>query len=107
MLHIKHFHKAYPTGFELNINNLEFSSGIHLIKGENGAGKSTLFKAIAGIHPFEGEIALNGVSLSKEPLRYRMLVNYAEAEPQFPEFLSLDELILLVAQAKKAPTESI
>ncbi len=107
MLQIKNFHKSYPTGFELNIHDLEFQTGIHLIKGENGAGKSTLFKAIAGIHPFGGEIILNDISISKESLKYRMLVNYAEAEPQFPDFLSLDELITVVAEAKKASAESI
>jgi ABC-2 type transport system ATP-binding protein len=36
-----------------------------------------------------------------------MLVNYSEAEPEFPEFLSLDELILLVAKSKKATSESV
>lgn len=107
MLQIKNFRKSYPTGFELNIQELVFETGIHLIKGENGAGKSTLFKAIAGIHPFEGEILLNDSSITKEPLQYRMRVNYAESEPQFPKFLSLDELILLVAQAKKASNESV
>lgn len=107
MLDIRQFKKSYPTGFKIEINSLELGKGIHLIKGENGSGKSTLLKAIAGIHDFEGDIVLNGISLKKEGLTYRKLVNYAEAEPLFPEFLSLDDLISFVAKAKGAENPQI
>jgi ABC-2 type transport system ATP-binding protein len=102
MLEVQHFKKAYNTGFELAIESLQLPKGIHLIKGENGSGKSTLLKAIAGIHPFEGKILLSGISLTKEPVRYRRLVNYSDAEPVFPDFLNLDELIAFAAETKKA-----
>jgi len=93
MLEIQNFHKSYSTGFELSLPELIFESGIHLIKGANGSGKSTLLKAIAGIHDFGGDIKIDGVSLKKEPVNFRKLVNFTEAEPIFPPFLSLDELI--------------
>jgi len=102
MLEIQQFLKKYPTGFQLEIESLNLEKGIHLIQGENGAGKSTLFKAIAGIQTFTGNILLDKVDLKKEPLVFRQWVNYAEAEPVYPEFLSLDDLILFVSQAKKA-----
>jgi ABC-2 type transport system ATP-binding protein len=102
MLEVQHFKKAYNTGFELAIESLQLPKGIHLIKGENGSGKSTLLKALAGIHPFEGKILLSGISLTKEPVRYRRLVNYSDAEPVFPDFLNLDELIAFAAETKKA-----
>jgi ABC-2 type transport system ATP-binding protein len=102
MLEVQHFKKAYNTGFELAIESLQLPKGIHLIKGENGSGKSTLLKDIAGIHPFEGKILLSGISLTKEPVRYRRLVNYSDAEPVFPDFLNLDELIAFAAESKKA-----
>jgi len=107
MLEVQHFKKAYNTGFELAIESLQLPKGIHLIKGENGSGKSTLLKALAGIHPFEGKILLSGISLTKEPVRYRRLVNYSDAEPMFPDFLNLDELIAFTAETKKAGKSQI
>ncbi|EAZ80937.1 ABC transporter ATP-binding protein [Algoriphagus machipongonensis] len=93
MLNLHNFHKSYSTGFSISVDHLALDSGIHLIKGANGSGKSTLLKAIAGIHDFKGEINLLGVSIKKDPVSYRKMVNFSEAEPVFPEFLSLDELI--------------
>ena len=107
MLEIQHFLKKYSTGFQLKIDSLLLNEGIHLIQGQNGAGKSTLFKAIAGIQTFQGEILLDDLNLEKEPLAFRKKVNYAEAEPLYPEFLSLSELILFVAKAKEAPRDQI
>lgn len=100
MLEIQHFKKTYPTGFQIEISSLNLSKGIHLIKGENGSGKSTLLKSIAGIHDFEGDVILDGLSLKNDGLAFRKLVNYSEAEPLFPEFLSMDELIAFVAKTK-------
>ena len=104
MLSIQNFRKTYDSGFKLIIDQLSFKEGIHLIKGKNGSGKSTLLKAIAGIHDFEGDIILDGISQNKEPIAYRKLVNYSEAEPQFPEFLSMDELIQFTSEV--VPLES-
>ena len=95
-----HFLKKYPTGFQLKIDALFLDKGIHLIQGANGAGKSTLFKAIAGIQPFEGRILLEKKDLVEDPLTFRRWVNYAEAEPLYPEFVSLEDLILVVSKAK-------
>jgi ABC-2 type transport system ATP-binding protein len=102
MLEISQFRKAYSTGFELQIDSLRLEKGIHLIKGENGSGKSTLLKAIAGIHDFEGMISLDGVSIKAQPVVFRKMVNYSEAEPMFPDFLNLDELIAFVSDTKGA-----
>jgi ABC-2 type transport system ATP-binding protein len=81
---------------------LQLPQGIHLIQGENGSGKSTFLKALAGIHDSEGEIFLDGISLKTEPLAYRMKIGYAEAEPVFPVFLNSNDLIQVVAKAKRA-----
>lgn len=107
MLLISNFSKKYPSGFEVQIDTLKLESGIHFIHGANGSGKSTLLKALAGIHPFQGKIELNGTDLGKKPLEYRATIGYAEAEPQFPDFLSLDDLIQVVAKAKNANQEEI
>ncbi|MFM9836815.1 MAG: ATP-binding cassette domain-containing protein, partial [Cyclobacteriaceae bacterium] len=74
------------------------------IKGANGSGKSTLLKAIAGIISFDGDVLLSqSISVKKQAVAYRKLVNFAEAEPIFPEFLTGMEMIKLFASAKDAP----
>lgn len=102
LLSLSEFRKHYPLGFSLEIKSLNLPSGIHLILGENGSGKSTLLRALAGIHKAEGDIILNEISLSQQPLAFRMLVGFAEAEPLFPDFLSLDDLISVIGSSKKA-----
>ena len=107
MLSISKFEKKYPSGFEVVIPQLDLPMGIHLLMGGNGSGKSTLLKALAGIHPAKGTIQLEGISLEKQPIEYRKKIGYAEAEPNFPEFLSISDLIEVVAKAKAATLEEI
>lgn len=107
MLSVSGFRKKYPSGFQFTLGQLKLQPGIHLIQGENGSGKSTFLKALAGIHDCEGEIALGGISLRKNPLDFRMKIGYAEAEPVFPEFLNADDIIQVVAASKKAEKPQI
>ena len=107
MLSVSGFRKKYPSGFQFTLDQLKLQPGIHLIQGENGSGKSTFLKALAGIHDCEGEIALGGISLRKNPLDFRMKIGYAEAEPVFPEFLNADDIIQVVAASKKAEKPQI
>lgn len=104
MLQFQNFTKSYGNYPALKIENLKLKTGIYWIKGVNGSGKSTLLKSIAGILAFEGDILLgHGISLKKQPVAYRKLVNFAEAEPVFPDFLTGTEMISLFADAKDAP----
>ena len=104
MLQFLKFKKLYGGFPALKIDELSIDPGIYWIKGVNGSGKSTLLKSIAGILSFEGDILLdNSISIKKQPVAYRKLVNFAEAEPVFPEFLTGTEMIALFAQAKNAP----
>ncbi|MEN0053491.1 MAG: ABC transporter ATP-binding protein [Mucilaginibacter sp.] len=104
MLQFINFKKLYGGFPALTVDDLSINPGIYWIKGVNGSGKSTLLKSIAGILSFEGDILLDGnISIKKYPVAYRKLVNFAEAEPLFPEFLTGKEMIALFAQAKDAP----
>jgi ABC-2 type transport system ATP-binding protein len=106
MMQIRNFRKAYGTFTVLSIDELTIKPGIFWIKGANGSGKSTLLKAAAGILDFDGEILLGGkISLKKDPVEYRKRVNFAEAEPVFPEFLTGKEMMHLFASAKGAPPQ--
>ncbi|WP_333819597.1 ABC transporter ATP-binding protein [Ohtaekwangia sp.] len=104
MLQLRNYRKRYGNVPVLSINTLTLNSGIYWIKGINGSGKSTLLKTIAGIISFEGDIVLNNtIDIRKQPVQYRKQVNFAEAEPLFPPFLTGSEMIRLFAAAKNAP----
>jgi ABC-2 type transport system ATP-binding protein len=103
MLKINHFKKYYGSKLALESSDYSFSEGIHWVKGHNGSGKTTLFKSLAGILPFEGEVHVDAISLKKEPVSYRLHVNYAEAEPVFPSVTTGNELVRLFERHKKAP----
>ncbi|MDP9078507.1 MAG: ATP-binding cassette domain-containing protein [Bacteroidota bacterium] len=104
MLHFVEFKKFYGNYPALSIADFNIEPGIYWIKGINGSGKSTLLKSVAGILAFNGDIILDGgISIKKQPVAYRKLVNFAEAEPLFPEFLTGMEMVKLFASAKDAP----
>ena len=103
MLSFKNFNKFYNNICILEIENLFLGEGVYWVKGINGSGKSTLLKSVAGIISFKGEILLNEkISINKHPVAYRRLVNFAEAEPIFPDFLKGRDLIQLFSASKKA-----
>jgi len=95
MLSIKNFSKKYisNTSPVLSITHCEIEAGIYWIKGENGSGKTSLLKSIAGLIPFEGSISVEGLDIRSNRMAYAQKVNYAEAEPLYPPFLSGQELI--------------
>lgn len=106
-LSFTNYRKAFGSVEVLKINDLILESGIYWVKGENGSGKSTLLKSIAGIIDFEGEIKLNGFNSKKKTVDYRKFVNFAEAEPLFPEFLTGKDMVELFAEAKNATSAQI
>jgi ABC-2 type transport system ATP-binding protein len=108
MLQLRDIKKSFGTHHIFSIGNLQLSKGIYWLKGINGAGKSTLLKIISGQLPFSGNITLNEkISLRKNPVGYRLLVNYSEAEPVFPSFLSGNELIAFVQKIKKGKEKQV
>lgn len=101
MLNFERFKKLYAGHLVLEIDKMTIDSGIYWLKGANGSGKSTLLKAIAGLLSFEGQISLApGTELKKQSVAYRKVVNFAEAEPVFPEFLTGQEMIRMFVSTK-------
>jgi ABC-2 type transport system ATP-binding protein len=103
MLTFYDFHKAYNGHTILRLDNFTIDSGVYWIRGHNGSGKSTFLQSVAGILSFEGDIALNNLTIKKHSAAYCSRVNFAEAEPVFPDFLTGIELIRLFKSAKNAP----
>jgi ABC-2 type transport system ATP-binding protein len=106
MLRIRNFSKSYNDRLILKIDELEFKKGAYWIKGENGSGKTTLFESLAGILPCEGEIAFSdGINIRQAPVAYRQRVNYGEAEPLYPGFLTAKDLVRFVGKTRGASRE--
>jgi ABC-2 type transport system ATP-binding protein len=106
MLEILQFEKRYQNRVILKLEHVSFEPGITWIQGENGSGKSTLFKSIAGLIPAQGTVRfLDGTTLHHHPVQFRSRVNYSEAEPLYPSYLSAYDLIRFVGEARNATTE--
>ncbi|QDK80362.1 ATP-binding cassette domain-containing protein [Spirosoma sp. KCTC 42546] len=104
MLTVSNLTKAYNGHIALTVPELQLPTGFHYFRGGNGSGKTTLFRTVAGLLPFSGEIVLDGkYEISRDPVAYRMRVNYAEAEPLFPSFLTARDLVGFVSTAKQSP----
>ena len=72
------------------VDNISFSIEKGLVVGflgPNGAGKSTTLKMIAGyLAPDEGEVILNGISNTKDPIAFKKLIGYLpESNPLYEE----------------------
>lgn len=100
---LQKLYKAYHQQPVLNIPELKLNAGLYVLRGPNGAGKSTLMRILAGIVPAEGEIWLGDLALQKQPIVYRRYVAYAEAEPEFPEYITGRELLGFVCKARTFP----
>lgn len=107
MLELTNVKKSYQEQLILDIPRLRLHQGIYWIKGPNGSGKTTLLKMAAGLLPFEGDIAFKGVHLRSQPLAYRQMISWAEAEPLYPVFLAGSEIISLYREIRKADQKSV
>ena len=68
--------------------------------GLNGAGKSTTINEIIGLlHPYAGEVRIDGLSLQEAPTDYRKKIGYIPETPSLYEELTLREHIETVAMA--------
>ncbi len=107
-LKIKHLRQSYGTVEVLNIDQWEIVEGVNWIQGVNGAGKSTFFRTLAGMLPYEGNIILDQkFDLQKNTTEYLLRLNLGEAEPLYPSFLTPNDLIQFVAEAKRSSVAQV
>lgn len=100
MLEIKNFSKTYSSGHKA-VNNLNFNvkeGELFGFIGHNGAGKTTTIKSMVGILEFEeGEFILDGISLKKNPLKYKSNMAYIPDNPDIYEELTAIQYLNFVA----------
>lgn len=99
MLRFDGFQKYYDDRLIISAD-MELHTGNYWLKGGNGSGKTTLIKSIAGLIPYKGNILINSISIRKDSTTYRRSINYAEAEPLYPDFLTGNELISFYIKTK-------
>ncbi len=90
MLKIEHLTKTFGDRRAVDDLSLEIGKGeIYGFIGHNGAGKTTTLKSVCGIQSFdEGEISLDGVSVTDEPIRFKGQIAYIPDNPDLYEFMS-------------------
>lgn len=105
MIQISQLHKKFGKltvldGLDLTIE----SGGIFAVLGPNGSGKTTLIKSVLGmVIPNAGEIKIEGNSVLKQ-WEYRNKINYLPQIANFPDNLTVKELIAMVKNLR--PKES-
>jgi ABC-2 type transport system ATP-binding protein len=102
MLQFANVYKTYDHQPVLEISSLKLERNIYWLQGINGSGKTTFLSMLAGLIPFKGDILLDGINLREKPLSYRRLVNFAEAEPLYPDFITGIELVSFYQEIRKA-----
>lgn len=97
MIEITNLHKHF--GKVEVLDNIDLSiadEGIFAILGPNGSGKTTLIKSILGmVIPQSGQIEVNGKNVLGK-WNYRSGVSYLPQIAQFPDNLSVIELIKMI-----------
>lgn len=99
--------KKYGSHTVLTFDEWKIDAGIYWLKGGNGTGKTTLFRIISGQTPFDGTVLLDEINLKKQPTNFRSKISYAEAEPQYPLFITGKELLDFYKEVRKAKETDI
>lgn len=101
MLQFNTVQKHYGSFLAIDLPSLTVPDGVYWLQGENGSGKTSFLKMIGGLHPFTGDIFLDDRSIKKNRVSFLQSVNYAEAEPQYPSFLTAKDLVKLYCETKR------
>ena len=107
MLKISNYRKSYGKKVAVDGIDLEvLPQEIFGFIGHNGAGKTTTIKGIVGIMEFDdGEILINGNSISKDPIKCKMDMAYIPDNSEFYEVLTGIKYINFIADIYEVPKE--
>ena len=95
MLQIKNIVKKFGSFAAVNGINVHIKQGeLYGFLGQNGAGKTTTIKMIAGIYaPTSGSISINGIDISKNPVKAKLQIGYVPDQPYLYDKLTGREFL--------------
>ena len=95
MLQIKNIVKKFGFFTAVNGINVHINQGeLYGFLGPNGAGKTTTIKMIAGIYaPTSGSISINGIDISKNPVKAKLQIGYVPDQPYLYDKLTGREFL--------------
>ena len=100
MLEIRHYSKSYGAGKKAvdDVSLTVMPGDIYGFIGHNGAGKSTTIRAVVGVLDFtEGDIAIDGHSVRREPMACKRITAYIPDNPDLYENLTGIQYLNFVA----------
>lgn len=109
MIEVKDLVKRY--GEKTAVDGLSFTlsdGGVHGFLGPNGAGKSTTMNIITGcLSATSGEVMINGVDISADPVAAKKKIGYLPEIPPLYEDMTPYEYLIFVGEAKNVPYDKL
>jgi ABC-2 type transport system ATP-binding protein len=103
MLQAKGLVFRYPGGFMAGPLDLDLGPGIHHLVGPNGSGKTTLLRCLAADLPrHAGWVRVLGADPHRDHIARRHIA-LVPAQPDLPDFLTVDEAWQQLAALRAAP----
>lgn len=107
MIEVRGLVKRY--GSRLAVDHLSFTvpdGQIFGFLGPNGAGKSTTMNLMTGyLGPTEGEVLIDGHSVTQEPEKAKAAMGYLPEQPPLYPDMTVEEYLLFAARLKKVPRD--
>ena len=107
VLTISHLKKQYGDKIAVDDLSLTIEPGeIYGFIGHNGAGKTTTLRAVAGILPFDGgDILIDGVRLTEDPIGCKEKLAYLPDNPDLYEFMTGIHYLEFIADMYRIPAD--
>lgn len=107
MLHIQNLTKRFGEKVAVDALTLHIAPGeIYGFIGHNGAGKTTTLRSVAGIQQFDaGEIRIDGVSVTEDPIACKRVMAYIPDNPDLYDFMSGIQFLNFIGDVFAVPAE--
>lgn len=99
---VEHLSHRYSAQWAIRDINFEINQkGVVGLLGSNGAGKSTTMNIICGVlNQTEGEVYINGISLSEHPVEAKQNIGFLPQKPPLYGDLNVDEYLTYCANLR-------
>ena len=107
MLQIQNLTKRFGDKVAVDDLTLHIAPGeIYGFIGHNGAGKTTTLRSVAGIQQFDaGEIRIDGVSVTADPMTCKRTMAYIPDNPDLYDFMSGIQFLNFIGDIFAVPAE--